>query len=318
MRKLLVLLTALLLGHWLPAQNEVVVVHVLGEVSYFAPQQKQAQAVYPGQRLALDGSLRGQSGASIKLLYQGQSFTFEGGKKRELRELEQAAKAGSRLGFVSRFWEFLYSSVKQSADEKRLEEHHRQYMEKAYAGIKGFARQQDYPIRSPLLYAGKLSDALVTFQWSGMPPDGAPRFQIRRSGSGTALLSASVRDSTFSVHLAQLQLQPATEYLWQILPAEDTATGPRSAATMFTYDPGAAAEVWQELQRYHEYQHSTPVEQALMYAYALEDAGFWYDAAQQYAETAAAHPRNQLVRDARAAFLARMDLLQEAQALIKP
>ena len=318
MRKLLAILTALMLGHLLPAQNEVVVVNVLGKVSYFAPLQKRAQPVYPGQRLALDGRLRGQAGASVKLLYRGQAFTFEGGKMRELRELEQAAKASSRLGFFSRFWEFLYGSVKQSADEKRLEEHHRQYMEAAYAGIKGFAGRQDYPIRSPLLYAGKLSDALVTFQWSGMPPDGAPRFQIRRSGSESALLSASVRDSSFSVHLAQLQLQPATEYIWQILPAEDTATGPRSAATLFTYDPGAAAEVWQELQRYHEYQHSTPVEQALMYAYALEDAGFWYDAAQQYAAASATYARNQLVRDAQAAFLARMDLLQEAQTLIKP
>lgn len=315
MRTLLLLFGILLLSRALAAQGEVVVVHATGKVSYFPPQQSKAEDVYPGLRLELDGSVRCQSGGSVKLLFNGETFSFSDGKMHPLRELEQLAKKSSGMGFFNRFWSFVSGSMKQTKDEKTLEENHRRYMESVYAGVKGFALRQ-YAIQTNLMYSGNLSDQPVTFTWKGMAPEQTLRFRISRKDDEQVLLSAQVRDSAFSIDLSQLYLEPGTIYHWQVLPVDETATAPRSARTDFTYDPEAAAKALASLLPYPDYQHAPPAHQALMEAYVLEQAGFLYDADRKYAVAARANPRDVLVRETHAAFLARVDRLEEAKALI--
>jgi hypothetical protein len=316
MRKLILIACVIFLSQLLAAQQESVAIHAVGKAFYYAPQQNKAQTIYPGMRLSLEGRVRVAGGGSIKLLYQGETFTISEGKAFLLRDLEHLSKGSAGLGFFSRFWSFLSRSVEQSKDEKALEENHRRYMEAAHAAVKGFA-QQEYAIRTSFLFSGKMSAAPVVFKWSGMPGEGHFRFVLNAQADRSVLVSALVRDSSLSINLMQLALIPGQEYAWQILPADDTLSVPSSSKNIFLYDPPAAAQILEDLLPYHEYQHSTPAEQLLIQAYALENAGFYYEAYRKYAAAATAEKHNLLVRDARAAFLARMDLLEEAKALVK-
>jgi hypothetical protein len=315
MRTLLFIVAILCCGHLLSAQDEVVVVHISGKGSYFAPGKSSAQPVYPGMRMALGGKLRSQSGGSVKLLYKGQTVTYNDGKMRSLSELEQLAKGNVKPGFLSRFWNFLSGSMQQTQDEKQLEDHHRRYMEEVYAGVKGFANPS-YDIRSGLMYGNKLGGGPVTFRWLGSSETEALRLVIRRR-DGAPVYTALVRGKACTIDFSQLALDAGTAGTWQLWPAADTATQSRSAATEFMYDPAGVQNALASLLPDPDYQHAFPAEQLLMEAYVLEKAGFYYDAAQKHEAAAAAHPKNALLRDARAAFLARMDLLEEAKSAMR-
>lgn len=312
MRNLL-LVICLLATQAIPAQNDVVVIHASGRVQYFPPRQQPAQDVYPGLRLDLDGSIQCLSGSSAKLLFNGVALTYSDGRRRPLRELEQIPKKDSRVGFFNRFWSFLSGSMKETESEAALEQSHLRRKESVHSGVRGFVRQQ-YVIQSSLLYGNNLSDRPVTFKWSGMEQGQELQFLIRRQSDGQALVSAVVRTCAFSIDLSQLSLEQGASYAWEVVSVHDTL---RSDKTEFVYNPKGAADVLAELYPDPEYQHAHPSMQAIMEAYALETAGFYYDAERKYAEAAVAHPRNALLRDARAAFLARMDLLAEAKTIYR-
>ena len=311
--KNLLLVICFLTTQALTAQSDVVVIHASGRVQYFPPRQQPVQDVYPGLRLDLDGSIRCLSGSSAKLLYNGVALTVSDARRRPLRELEQIPQKDSGIGFFNRFWNFLSGSMKETESEAALEQNHRRYKESAYSGVRGFARQQ-YAIQSSLLYGNNLSDRPITFKWSGMEPGQELQFLLRRQSDGLALVSAVVHTCAFSIDLSQLSLVQGASYAWEVISVHDTL---RSDKTEFVYNPKGAEDVLAELYPEHEYQHAHPSMQAIMEAYALESAGFYYDAERKYTDAAAAHPRNALLRDARAAFLARMDLLAEAKTIYR-
>jgi len=315
MRTLLFIVAILCCGSLLSAQDEVVVVHISGKGSYFAPGKSSAQPIYPGMRMAIGGKLRCQSGGSVKLLYKGQTVTFSDGKTRSLTELEQLAKGYVKPGFLSRFWNFLSGSMQQTQDEKQLEDHHRRYMEEVYAGVKGFANPS-YDIRSGLMYGNNLGGGPVTFRWSGVAETEALRLVIR-SRDGATVYTALVRGKACTIDFSQLALDAGTAGTWQLWPAADTASQSRSAATEFVYNPAGAQQALAPLLSDPDYQHAFPAEQLLMQAYVLEKAEYYYDAAQKYEAAAAANPRNALLRNARAAFLSRMDLIEEAKSALR-
>jgi len=305
---LFLLLTGLLMG-----QNEVVVVHAIGNVTYFATPQSAGQMVYPGFRMALPGSLRCQSGGRVKLLYNQETFLIEDTKMHPLSELAQLSKGGSSLGFTGRFWSFLTGSMNQSKDDKALEDNHEFFMEEVYAGIKGFSRKS-YPIQSSLLYTGSLRTAPITFRWSGDSIAPVLRFSLVNE-AGSEVLSALVQDGAFTLDPAQLALAPGNTYQWQVAAVEGDAPVAQSAPVAFTYDPVGYEKLMADLSVLAAYQAADPVEQQLMQAYTLEKAGFNYEAAQCYDQVSASEPGNLLLRDAYAAFLSRMDLLEAAKKL---
>lgn len=289
MRTLLFIVAILCCGRLLSAQDEVIVVHISGKGSYFAPGKSSAQSVYPGMRMALGGKLRSQSGGSVKLLYKGQTVTYNDGKMRSLSELEQLTKGNVKPGFLSRFWNFLSGSMQQTQDEKQLEDHHRRYMEEVYAGVKRlcqpFLRHSFRPDvwqqarrRGRSLSAGRAVQKPKLCAWS-LVRDGAPVY------------TALVRGEACTIDFSQLALNAGTAGSWQLWPAADTATQSRSAATEFVYDPAGVQNALASLLPDPDYQHAFPAEQLLMEAYVLERAGFYYDAAQKHEAAAAANPK---------------------------
>lgn len=300
----------LLVGFAAQAQTEVVVIHANGSVQYYAPNQKTAKSIYPGMRLSVHGSIRCQSGASVKLLYRKETITLSDGKLYALSQLDKQVSETKGIGFSARFWSFISGCMQQTTDGKTLEENHRRYMESVYAGVKGYSRTA-YALQASRLCAGSLGHGTVTFRWAGGQAGQVLRFRIMQGEN--ILISAQVRDSSFSVNLSQLALEPGMAYQWQVLSPDDAATAPRSAVTAFAYNPEALDQTLDQLYKDHEYQHALPTEQALMQAFVLEDAGFLYQAATVYQDAAQANPQNGLLRDAHAAFLARMDMLADAR-----
>ncbi|MBK8702491.1 MAG: hypothetical protein IPN33_01995 [Saprospiraceae bacterium] len=63
------------------AQDDIVVQSVSGKALYYAPQESKAQNVYPGMRLSSNGKIRCQSGATVKLLQNGEIFLIKGSKQ---------------------------------------------------------------------------------------------------------------------------------------------------------------------------------------------------------------------------------------------
>ena len=304
------LLTSLLMG-----QNEVVVVHAIGKVTYFATPQSAGQMVYPGFRMALPGSLRCQTGGRVKLLYNQETFLIEDTKMHPLSELAQLSKGGSNLGFASRFWSFLTGSMSQSRDEKALEENHEYFMEEVYAGIKGFSRKT-YPVKTSQLYTGSLGTAPVTFRWSDESAWPVLRFSLIND-AGSEMLFALVQEEAFTLDPAQLALVPGKAYQWQVTAVNGDAPIAQSAPIVLTYDPLGHEKLMADLSAMAEYQAAEPVEQQLMQAYTFEKAGFNYEAARCYDQAAANDPDNVLLRDAHAAFLSRMDLLEAAKKILQ-
>lgn len=313
-KRLFFLFIGLLCGQLAMAQDDIVVQSVSGKALYYAPQESKAQNVYPGLRMSSNGKVRCQSGATVKLLQNGEIFTIKGSKLYVLSELTQQSKSGSNVGFMGRFSKFLSGSMKETKNEKELEKNHRRYMEKAKAGIGGFS-EKTYPIQSSLLYQGILGVSSVTFRWSGAVPGEVCQFQLRRKADGKVLAMALTLDSLFSLDLSQLALDPGVVCEWML--TEDKTGAEKSAKMSFVYDPAAASKALADLRNLKDFQSASPAEQALMEAYALEEAGLFYDAAMTYTATAKNDAGNLLVRDTHAAFLSRMGLLEDAKALLR-
>jgi hypothetical protein len=315
MRKhLFILFIGLLWSQLAMAQADIVVQSVTGKVVYYAPQESKAQNVYPGMRLSSNGKIRCQSGATIKLLRNGEIFLVKGSKQFALRELDQKSKGGSNVGFMGRFSKFLSGSMKETQNDKELEANHRRYMEKARAGIDGFG-SKDFPIQTSLLYSGTLSTPYMEFRWSGAAVGEDNRFQLKRKTDGLVVLTALMRDTSIWLNLAQLALEAGAAYEWQLV--DEKTGGGKSAKTAFIYQPNASDQVLAELRGEKDYKEAGPAEQALMEAFSLEEAGFFYDAALIYTAAAKRYAGNLLVRDTQAAFLSRMGLLEAAKALLK-
>ncbi|PSR14025.1 MAG: hypothetical protein DA408_20215 [Bacteroidetes bacterium] len=307
---LFLLATSLLIG-----QNEVVVVHAIGNVTYFATPQSAGQMVYPGFRMALPGSLRCETGARVKLLYNQETFLIEDTKMHPLSELAQLSKGGSNLGFTGRFWSFLTGSMSQSKDEKALEENHEHFMEEVYAGIKGFSHKT-YPVKTSQLYTGSLGTEPITFRWSDESAWPVLRFSLIND-AGSEVLFALVQKGAFTLDPKQLAMAPGKAYQWQVTAVNGDAPVAQSAPIVFTYDPVGHEKLMADLSAMAEYQAAEPVEQQLMQAYTLEKAGFNYGAAQCYDQASANNPDNVLLRDVHAAFLSRMDLLDAAKKMLQ-
>lgn len=318
MRVLLSTLIFLFLSATLAAQEaEAVIIYLTGKATYFEEGSQRGRAVYPGARLAINGSLRTEGEGMLKLLYEGETFSIRDNKIYPLADLLQRAVGGSNIGFLNRFWSFLTGSMQASKDEKALEENHRRYMETVYAGVQGWAASS-FSLKGDRWCSGQLGNDTVTFRWKGMLANQVLRFRLLQNADENQLvLSAQLRDSAFALDLSQLALTPLARYEWEVLSTDDVAASPRSERLAFVYNPEGMAEALADLAAFQEYQEAAPIEQGLMQAFALERADFFKAALDVYRSLQIAHPQNQLSRDCYAAFLARMDDLGAAKALLQ-
>ncbi len=303
-------------GLLLAQEGEAVIIYLSGKATYFEEGSQRGKAVYPGSRLATAGSIRCEGEGLLKLLYEGETFSIRDNKIYPLGDLLQQASGGSNIGFLNRFWSFLTGSMEASRDEKALEENHRRYMETVYAGVQGWVATT-FSLKGDRWCSGQLGDGVLTFRWQGMHPGQVLRFRLlHNADENQVVLSAQLRDSAFTLNLSQLSLTPLARYEWEVLSTDDVAASPRSERLTFVYHPAGEAEILADLAAFQDYQEASPVEQGLMRAFALERADFFHAALLTYQALVREHPENKLGLDCYAAFLARMDDLEAAKALL--
>ena len=303
------LLCACLLATQMFAQDRVHVLHVNGQVEYFAQQGAKPVLLSPGMELDMKGKVRCKGTGSVKLLSAGKTAVVSGNKMRDLQEVVGAKAGDNNTGFTNRFLNFVEESVEESDSEEKLKKHHQQNMNKASGGVKGYANQA-YAIRPLLLASGKLPASNVTFRWHSAAGDGPYSFSLIVA-EGSPVAQLLVTDTFVTLDLKQLALVADEAYEWSVSrgAAAKSVSVPveMAAQSMETAQKSTAALPY--------YRSAAPDEQQLMLAYAYEDAGCYYGAHEVYTALIAAQPDNQLVRRLYAAFLARMDMLPEALAL---
>ena len=288
------------------AQGSAHVLHVSGQVEYFSQHGAKPVLLSPGMELSMNGKVRCKASSSAKLLSNGQTIVVSGSKMRDLKDLAGAKAGENNSGFTNRFLNFVEESVKEGDSEEKLKEHHRQYMNKASGGVKGYA-SPTFAIRPLLISTGKMPAAPVTFQWRSSAGEGPYTFSIAEPG-GKALLQVPVNDTLFTLDLKQVALLPDEEYEWSVT----RGSAAKSPAATIMLAPSVVDAVNNNTIHQSNYKTSSPNEQQLMLAYAYEEAGCYQNACQIYAALHSAQPDNLLLRRVYAAFLARMDMVGEA------
>lgn len=295
----------------LNAQEAVHVLHVSGQVQYYAQHGAKPSLIKPGQSLGTAGKLRCKGASSAKLLYNGNTYIVSGSKQRDIAEIVKNGKTGGKMGFTGRFFDFLTESVREGESQEQLQKHHRRYMSKTSGGIKGYAKQE-YAIAPLLTTSGNLPSANVIFKWRSIRGEGPYTFLLLAQ-SGKSVAQILTRDTAITLDLDQLALHLDEEYEWHITRGGGAA---KSVHVPFKHQPLAVANALADLSKSSEYAEASETEKQLLLAFALEENQCYYSADQTYAALLAAEPDNLLVRKAYATFLARMDMLPEAAQLI--
>lgn len=301
---LFIVLCACLSNLRILAQGTAYVLHVSGQVEYYSRHGAQAQSVSPGMELDMKGKIRCKGSGSAKLLSNGRTTLVSGGKMRDLKDIVGAGE--SSTGFTGRFLNFVEESVEGSNSDEKLKEHHRQFMNKASGGVKGYA-SNDYAIKPLLLASGKLPAGPVTFQWRKTAGDGPYTFSLLIPG-GHPIAQVQVSDTAVTLDLKQLALDTDEVYEWSIT----RGNGEKSAAIPIEIAPQSMETAQKAVASSPYYKTASASEQQIMLAYNCEQDQCFYSAGQVYAALSAAEPENALLRRVYAAFLARMDMLPEA------
>jgi hypothetical protein len=309
MKTLFPLFCACLSAICLSAQGTAYVLHVSGQVEYYTQHGAKPVLIAPGMELDLKGKVRCKANASAKLLSNGRTILVSGSKMRDLQDMAGAKEAENNTGFTGRFLNFVEESVKESDTEADLKKHHREHMNKASGGVKGYANPA-YNITPLLLASGKLPAGNVTFSWRPVAGDGPYTFSMLEPG-GSPVAQVLVSDTLITLDLKQLALDPNEEYEWSVV----RGNAAKSVAVPVEMAPQSLETAQNTISRLPYYSSASPNERQIMLAYAYEEDHCFYNANQVYAALLAAEPGNQLTRRLYASFLARMDMLPEATRL---
>ncbi|MCB0524210.1 MAG: hypothetical protein H6576_04975 [Lewinellaceae bacterium] len=297
------------------SQTYMTVTYTKGKVHYYAPQQKNPTSIYPGLSLSSEGKIQCEPDSKVKLLCKGKIYEYTDSKLHSLDEIARQANNSSSLSFIGRFWNFLTGSMDGTEDATHLQQHHEKSMESLRAGIKGYG-SKEFEIQANLMYEGKLSNEEVTFMWS--PDMDTPFcFQLSRQADDEVIMVAWTKENYLSLKLADLTLSSGEAYEWQIITSKTDPKAPHSRKMQFVYDPEAAAKALSQLKAQSAYESASKTEQTLMELYTFETNSFYYDAYLGYQQLIGENPDDVLVKRAYAAFLARIDKMDEAQSMIK-
>jgi hypothetical protein len=271
--------------------------------------------VMPGDALPSKGCLNIPRDCVVKLLFNGQAITLESGQVYRLDSLANTMNKPSRLSFTSRFLNFVGKAMDETTDEKKMVENHRKHMETVRAGIRGYANNE-FAIQTNLLTAGNMSTENITFYWE---EEGAGQeeylFELYRSNDKMDLIKKRLNTNRFDLRAGIVHLEPGTAYTWAVTNATDT--NKKSTPRTFVFDPEGSSQIMTELMTVADYQNATEAEKTLMYAFALEENNYLYDAAAIYEGAVQSYPNNKLVHNTAAAFYTRMDMVDTAKKLLR-
>lgn len=287
--------------------QQVTVLHTFGTVQYFTPNKLTPSRVYPGMRLQTAGKIKSVKGGSAKLLYKGSTFVIKSSRPLLVAEVVKAAKPASQMSFTGRFWNFITESVEEGESSERLQQHHKEYLNKNSAAIKGYA-SKDFTIGTSMLTVGKLPNATVTFKWRNVPGTGPYTFALMEA-NGNVVANLHARDTVITLDLDQLQMDIQGDYYWNV---HRNNKNDCSINIPFKLIDANYSKQIETLSKYAEYQSANPVEQKLMLAYLLEQENANFQANELYNDLLKLEPENRLVKVIYSTFLARMDLMNEA------
>lgn len=294
----------------LAAQGDVIVLRVSGQAFYYPQYGSKPISMYPGLALEKTGKVHCKGQGSAKLLYKGTTILVTGTKMRDVQELVKASASASQMSFTGRFFNFVTESVKEGESQEKLKKHHGRYMSKTSGGIEGFAK--DSLAIVPLAIAtGTLPATTVIFKWRSAPGEGPYNFRLLEP-EGRQVAQLFVRDTFVTLDLNELALVIFAEYKWNVTRGDSA----KSVSVPFKICPDKAKEVQSEISKDPYFQSADPEEQQLMLAISLEEEECFYSANNTYAHLLATDPDNVLLRRMYTTFLARRNMLPEANALI--
>lgn len=310
MRKITLAIYCLFLYLGIAAQSTVLVLRTSGQVQYYAYDGARPVVLSPGMELALQGRLQCKGAGTAKLICNGSTFTVAGSNAVSIQELVKPATKASQMTFAGRFFTFLAESIKGGNSQRDLEKHHEHYMDKVRGGIKGWGLQS-HAIKPLLLATGKLPAASVAFTWRKTAGQGPYTFQLLAE-NGVLVAQVLTRDTIVTLDLDQLALQLGEAYSWQVSRGENA----KSAAIPFELSNINVKDRQAELAKEPAFQSADPLEQQLMLAYQLEQEKCFYNANYIYQQLLSAEPDNVLLNKMYATYLARLDMLGEAQTVL--
>jgi hypothetical protein len=294
----------------LAAQGTVMVLHVAGQAQYLPHYGAKPISLSPGDELEVKGKIRCKGSGTVRLIYDGIPISVTGTKMRDLSEIVRTASQQSQMSFTGRFFSFLNESVKEGVTDERLKKHHRRYMNKSSGGIKDFA-SPDATIKALLVTTGKLPQANVIFKWRSIPGDGPYIFSILNQNQ-KIVAQMLLKDTAATLDLDQLFISLDEEYTWLVTRGEKD----RSAQIPFEVCPAQEMNTQTDLLHDSGFIKASQEEQQMMIAYQLEEDHSFYLAQQIYQRLLEKSPDNAIYKRIYASFLARRDMLPEAEKLI--
>lgn len=312
MRATTITICFLFLQTFLHAQTDVLVLHVNGQVQYYAQTGAKPVPLYSGMYLGMTGKVRCKGTATAKMVYNGKAFLVSGTKMRDVQDIVKSAGKASQMSFTGRFFDFVTESVKDGDNPENVKKHHRKYMGKTRGGIKGFA---GYTITPLLFTTGQLPPAKVMFNWR--PPisgEGPYTFKLNVENNDTIKTIAQllVKDTVITLDLERLALNLEKEYTWSV----SRGAFDRSPPIPFKICPASVVEQQTGLSHEPAFLSAEHIEQQLMLAYCLEEGSWYYVANNTYKQLLDTYPNNVLLHRMYTTFLARMELLPEANTML--
>lgn len=281
----------------------------------YASEDGPVQRVFAGQNLQAEGRLKISEGRSVSVVYEGRKIHLEGPKEVDIAEMVSAANTSQSGGFISRFWDFISSSVTNTSSAEDVENYHRKYMTNTRAGIKGWGNKEN-----SISFAGYFSEVFgvpeLPLQWDSI--SGVHQYQVSIVDRSTdeIVLTAMTRANQITLPLADLALSSVAVYQLQIS-AEANGEKVSAPEIFFSYEPKAVATFLEKLHEKRIFKSLTEDEQLLFVPHALEEAGYLYSARQHYSDLVSTDPVNQLYKKVYASFLIRMNAPEEAKAILK-
>jgi hypothetical protein len=284
-------------------------------VLYAADGKDFNRRLLPGDRLpsSPEACIQVPAHCRFKLLYEGRTIEPEPGTKHYIRDILPKETKVSRLSFTSRFFAFVGKCIDETTDEKKMLTNYRENMS-LRAGIKGFGTRE-YAIQVPLLTDGRVSTEFLSFSWNDGEHADPFLFRLYRQRDKMDLMLKKITDPRLQLTRGAVHLEPGESYTWFVTSASDPAR--QSEPMTFVFDPEGAEKLMADLAEVPEFREGSELEKTLMYAYALEENQYYYDAAAVWEATLGTYTDNRLIRDLAASFYARMNMMPQALATLR-
>lgn len=300
---------------------------VSGKVSYREAQGAELCELLPTQVLGMNAVITVSSGASARLMYEGNSIHLNEAGNYPLKTLAASKKEESST-FMERFFNYIYDGVVNTSGSKNIEEYHQLYVTQSSGGIKGFAGSE-YGVSPKIALTGNLlPNDRAWFEWFSAGDSILYDLQIIDYQTEGVMYKALMRDTSVVVDLAKLAFEPGRKYYWFV---QQKRLGEMSLGIALVDDPSIRSPKMEfvlsggteqqslryELEQTEEYKQASPTEQRLMLAQALEDKKMIYAAQMTLLDALGKDPENNaLVKRVYGAFLIRQGLWEAAKGYL--